>query len=98
MYARSLLKDADVDQLAEAVLTILEKVGALYQNKEILKALEDAGARVDHSRQVATFPRKMVNDFLAGIRKGTPSAQGKDDGHRKFSAPGPGGLFHNLSQ
>ena len=98
MYAKSLLKDVDVDQLAEAVLTILEKVGALYQSKEILTAIENVGARVDYSRQVATFPREMVNGFLVALRKETPAASGQDDGHRKFSAPGPGGLFHNLSQ
>ena len=98
MFGRSVLKDGDVEQLAEAVLTILEKVGGLYQNTDILKALEDVGARVDHARGVATFPRRMVEDFLVGIRKETSGAQGTDDGHRKFTAPGPGGLFHNLSQ
>ena len=98
MFGRSVLKDGDVEQLAEAVLTILEKVGALYQNKEVLKALEGLGAQVDYSREVATFPRRMVDEFLVTIRKEASSAQTLDDGHRKFTAPGPGGLFHNLSQ
>ncbi|MBM4083080.1 MAG: hypothetical protein FJ278_25450, partial [Planctomycetes bacterium] len=96
MFQRSLLKDADVEPLGEAALTILEKVGALYQNDEILKALDAAGARVDYQRQVATFPRKMVSEFLEAVRKEAPKTP--DDGHRKFSPPGEGGLFHNLSQ
>lgn len=98
MFERSLLQDSDVEKLSDAVLTTLEKVGALYQNEEILKALKVAGAHVDFTTQVATFPRKMVTEFLNGIRKEVAAMKDSDDGHRKFSAPSPGGLFHNLSQ
>ena len=51
MFQRSLLTDRDVEQLADAVLTVLDKVGALYQNEEILRALEKEGARVDFQGQ-----------------------------------------------
>ncbi len=97
MFIKNLICDADVEKLADAVLTTLEKVGALYQNEEILKALDAAGAKVDHDRQTARFPRELVKEFVEGLRKqaGAPPA---DDGHRTFAAPGPGGLFHNLSQ
>jgi trimethylamine:corrinoid methyltransferase-like protein len=97
MFERSLLRDEDVEPLADAVLTVLEKVGALYQNEEILRSLEAQGAKVDHSRQVAAFPRKMVCEFLDKVRSEAPKPQ-TDTGHKKFSAPGEGRLFHQLSQ
>ena len=96
MFERSLLTDADVDQLSDAVCTVLEKVGALYQNDEILRALDTCGARVDYSRQVATFPRQMVEEFVASLR--TEAGPAADDGRRSFAAPGQGKLFHQLCQ
>ena len=98
MFERSLLKNRDVEQLGDAVLTVLAKVGALYQNDEILKALDANGADVDYSRQVATFPEQMVCEFLDGVRKEASQAQSDDDGHRPFKAPGEAVLFHQLAQ
>ena len=96
MFERSLLTDGDVEQLGQAATTVLEKVGALYQNQHILEALDANGAKVDYARQVATFPKEMTREFLDAIRKETPPAD--DSGHRRFSAPGMGGMFHQLSQ
>ncbi len=96
MFQHSLLTDRDVEQLADAVLTVLEKVGALYQNEEILGALDKAGARVDFQRQVATFPRRMVTEFVGQLRAGREPDDG--DGHRSFAPPGKGKLFHQLCQ
>lgn len=98
MFERSLLRDQDVEKLGEAVLTVLEKLGALYQSPEILKALDGAGAQVDHSRETALFPRGMVRDFIAGLQKESAAKAQDDCGHRSFSAPGPGRMFHALSQ
>ena len=95
MFERCLLTDRDVEQLADAVLTVLERVGALYQNDEILDAVEAAGARVDRSRQVATFPRPLVEEFVRTLRAEAPPEQ---PGPRPFTAPAPGRLFHQLSQ
>ena len=53
MFERSLLTDGDVEQLGQAATTVLEKVGALYQNQHILEALDANGAKVDYARQVA---------------------------------------------
>ena len=98
MFERSLVREQDVERLGEAVLTVLAKVGALYQNEAILRALGAAGARVDASRQVATFPGEMTREFLDGLRREARRGDEQDDGHRKFTAPGPGRLFHQLSQ
>ncbi|NCO40147.1 MAG: hypothetical protein COZ06_17555 [Armatimonadetes bacterium CG_4_10_14_3_um_filter_66_18] len=97
MFDRSLLNDAQVTQLTDAVLTVLDELGAVYQNEEILKALEAAGARVDYGREVATFPPELVCRFVEDVRREQPSP-GEDDGHRAFVAPGAGRLFHQLSQ
>ncbi|NOZ20502.1 MAG: hypothetical protein GXP25_05365 [Planctomycetes bacterium] len=98
MFERSLLTDEGVEQLGEAVVTVLEKVGAMVQSEEILKALDAKGAKVDHEKQVATFPRKMTQEFVDGIRREYEQAEDQDDGHRKFSAPGQPKLFHQLAQ
>jgi len=98
MFERSLLTESDVEQLGEAVLTVLAKVGGMYQNQEILTALEANGARVDYTREVATFPKEMVREFLDDILREVSQAQQNDNGHRKFTAPEPGRMFHQLSQ
>ncbi len=97
MFERSLLKVEDVEPLGKAVLTVLEKVGALYQNEEILNALRTTGARVDHASQVARFPKEMTAEFLQGLRSESSSGDDTEDGDRAFRAPSPGWFFHQLS-
>ena len=68
MFQRSLLKDSDVEPLAEGVFAVLEKTGILCQNDEMLKALAAAGARVDLPSQRVTFPKRMQAEFVAQLR------------------------------
>jgi len=98
MFERSLFTDRDVEELGEAVLRVLAQVGALYQNQEILQALAASGAQVDHAREVATFPKEMVREFLNGLRKEASQAREEADTQRRFTAPEPGYMFHQLSQ
>ena len=98
MFERSLLTDDDVAQLSEAAFTVLEKVGASYQNQEILGALEAIGCRVDSSSQVALFPRELVDEFVEGVRREASQTQEDDGRHRGLTPPGMGGMFHQLSQ
>ena len=95
MFEENLLRDEDVAPLGEAVLTVLDKMGALYQNREILETLRASGARVDVSGEVATFPREMVRAFVEGLRK--EASEGPPDCPRRFAAPPPGWFFHQLS-
>jgi len=64
MLQRYSIRQEDVEPLAEGVLIVLEKVGMLYQNEEILHSLESIGARVDRENQIATFPRRLVEEFV----------------------------------
>ena len=95
MFERNLTRDEDVARLGDAVLTVLEKMGALYQNREILESLKASGARVDASGEVARFPGEMVREFVAGLRKETSDEATDDPG--PFTAPSPGWFFHQLS-
>ena len=96
MYQRRLLRDEQIEPLAEGVLTVLEKVGVLCQNEEMLRALEAAGAKVDYSSQMVIFPRKMVEEFVDVLRKET--AKEEQNGHRKFKAPPLPSMGRQLAQ
>ncbi|MBO3803801.1 MAG: hypothetical protein JTT11_08055, partial [Candidatus Brockarchaeota archaeon] len=84
MFQRSLLSDSDVGPLAEGVFSVLEKVGVLCQNREILKSLDAKGARVDYAQGTCKFPRKMQEEYYEKMREG-----GRENGRssRKFVAP-----------
>lgn len=69
MLQRTLLRDSDIEPLASGVLRILERVGILCQNDELLRALAAAGAKVDFAAQRVHFPKKMQLDFVEHLRK-----------------------------
>lgn len=69
MLQRSLLRDSDVEPLADGVTAVLERVGILCQNGELLRALDAAGARVDFAAERVHFPRKMQLAFVEALRK-----------------------------
>jgi len=83
VFQRYIFKDTDIEILGKKILKVLEKVGVLCQNKEILKALENKGAKVDYLQETATFPPDMVEEFVKIFRK---ESKDNDDGHRKFVA------------
>jgi len=68
MLQQFLVRDEDVEPLAEAVLEVLEKVGILCQNDELLGLLDRAGATVDFAAQRARFPKQMVAEYVAQFR------------------------------
>ena len=83
MSQYSLLKDSDIPPLADGVLAVLEDVGILCENEELLAKLDQAGARVDYTNQRAKFPSQMVSEFVEGFRQESrPSA-----GALSFTAP-----------
>jgi len=79
MLQRYLIRQEDVEPLAEGVLIVLEKVGMLYQNEEILHSLESIGARVDRENQIATFPRRLVEEFVEKLRKEAENGDEEDN-------------------
>ena len=68
MFQLHLIEDEHIEPLADAVMNVLEQVGILCQNEELLRALEGAGAKVDYSAERAWFPRNMVAEFVEGLR------------------------------
>jgi len=82
MFQRYLLEDGQVEPLAEGVLAVLEKVGILCQNDEMLRALDRAGAKVDFVSQRVKFPKEMVEEFVEEVRK-----EAEDEGWGKFADP-----------
>ncbi len=94
MFQVTMLKDEHVEPLADAVLEVLEKVGVLCQNRQMLEALESAGARVDYDQERAWLPRRVVEDFVAGLRK-------EHDGRLEqpaFAPPGQPGMGTQVAQ
>ena len=96
MFQRHLLKDTDVEPLAQAVFKVLDKVGIMCQNEEILRALKAMGAKVDLRAERVTFPKKMQQTFVEQIRK----EQSKRDTNAppKFTPPGLPGLGTQVAQ
>jgi trimethylamine--corrinoid protein Co-methyltransferase len=65
----NIFTDSDLDQLAEATLSVLERAGVMFQSDVILDALEQAGATVDRSPQRARLPRRMIEPIVERQRK-----------------------------
>lgn len=59
-----LLPREGVEAIKENTLKILEGAGFAYRHKGALKILEEHGAIVDYSREVAKLPRGLVLDCL----------------------------------
>lgn len=95
MFQTSLLTDSDIEPLADGVFAVLEEVGILCQNEELLQALEEMGAQVDSAAERVLFPRRMVADFVEGLRR--ENAQNKSVRPR-FGAIGMPGLGTQVAQ
>ena len=93
MFQQALLSDATVERLTDATSTVLEKVGIVCQNRQMLLALERWGATVDHDAETARFPRKAVEEFAASLRQ-----EAKEDGAPAFRAPPRPGLGTQVAQ
>jgi len=96
MFQYNILRDSDIEQIGESVFKVLEKVGVLCQNREILEALEQAGAKVDYSSETVTFPKRMCIDLLEKIRKDNQSTV--DNVARKFEKPSLAELGTQVAQ
>jgi trimethylamine--corrinoid protein Co-methyltransferase len=95
MFQVSLLKDTDIEPLAEGVLVVLEEVGILCQNAEMRQALAEMGARVDHEAERVLLPRRLVSEFVEGLRKETERSRPQPP---RFVPPGPPGLGTQVAQ
>lgn len=78
-----ILRDQDVELLGQGVLRILETVGLHVENRELLQALQSAGAKVDFDGQCARFPQSLTEAFVAQV-----SAEDKGEWARRIAGMG----------
>ena len=95
MFQRGMLSDSSVEQLARSVMGVLEQVGIVCQNAELLRALSESGAVVDEARNRAWFPSSLVAEFAAGLRQ---SAHDPEDEKPGFSPPALARLGTQVAQ
>jgi len=91
-----LLNDNDLPLLAEATLDVLEQVGILCQNAELLDALEQWGAVVDRDNEIARFPKKATAKFIADLK--TEMGEDPPDAPRPFPPTGFPGMGCQVAQ
>jgi len=95
LLQRATIKDSDVEPLAEGVFRILETVGVLCQNDDMLQALDAAGAQVDHAAERALFPREMVAEHVETFRRQGTAGEPAD---LRFTPPGLPGVGTQVAQ
>ena len=96
MLQRTLLRDSDIEPLAEGVVSVLERVGILCQNDELLQALKAAGAKVELDTQRVSFPAEMVDEFVVQLRSETGHGPDYDAERPWQRAGGSGGPFSRI--
>jgi len=96
MFQEALMTGADAERILEGVLKTLQQTGMMIQNRDLLTALEKAGADVDCSAERARLPRQMVQDVLEVQRKSV--GEEERDLPSKIQAPGLPGLGCQVAQ
>jgi trimethylamine--corrinoid protein Co-methyltransferase len=66
-YRLRFLTDAQLDQLQEATLDILEHVGVRFPSDRCLTILADHGAHVDRASQIVRMPRDLVMRAMSTV-------------------------------
>jgi len=91
----NILTESDLDRLAEATLSTLERAGVMYQSDEILDALDRAGAEVDRATRRARLPRRLIEDILERQRADAGPAGPPAERREPGPADGPLPGIHN---
>ncbi len=63
-----LFTEDDLERLHDASLRVLEDPGMCIMSPQLLEALEQHGARVDHAAQTVRFPRVLVESTIAAMQ------------------------------
>ena len=66
-YRLQFLTDAQLDQIQESTLDILENVGVKFPSEKCLSIFTEHGAHVDRKSQVVKLPRDMVFNALKTV-------------------------------
>ncbi len=78
-----MLRDQDVELLRQGTLQVLADIGLHVENRELLVALQSAGAVVDFEGQCARFPQPLTEAFVAAVQ-----AEDKGDWARRVAGMG----------
>ena len=95
MFGPALLQDDHTEPLAQNVYQVLETVGILCQNAEMLAALDTFGARVDAAEQRVRFPAALTEAFVAAVRQENAGSAGWSPAP---AAPGLAGVSTHVAQ
>jgi len=69
MFQRGIISEDHINPLADSVLEVLEAVGALCQNDDLMRGLHEMGAQVDFKAERVYFPRDLTAEFVEGMRE-----------------------------
>ena len=58
----------EMERIHQAALAILAEPGMKIMEPRLLKALDAAGAKVDHDTQQVSFPAELVEETLAAMQ------------------------------
>jgi trimethylamine--corrinoid protein Co-methyltransferase len=85
------LTEKEMDLLHESAIRVLEEIGMKIQHPEALEVLGEWGCRVDLERQVVKFPRAVVENAIAKMRKDFAPLRGtpEEPGGLRFEKPVP---------
>jgi trimethylamine--corrinoid protein Co-methyltransferase len=62
-----LLSTAEIEDIHNASLIILEKTGVMIKNSQALQSLKDFGCEVDFDKKIAHIPQQLVNDSISKV-------------------------------
>jgi len=66
-HLHNFLEDAQLDQLQEATLKILENTGVKFPSEKALKIFAEQGAEVDFDSQIVNIPRNLVLKAMSTV-------------------------------
>ena len=66
------LSEDEVLRINDAALRILDEIGILAPNRELLAMCRERGCVIDDARQIVRFPRKLMDAFIDGMRRKVP--------------------------
>ena len=84
-FQSQVLTDSEKEQIHNEALNILESTGAKFHSRSVLKLLESHAVKVDWDKQIARFPRELVEQAL----KTSPSSYALGARNPKYDYPVP---------
>ena len=71
LKALEILSESEINRIIETAIRILEDTGFIIENDNILKLLENNGARTDRDLKKVFIPGTMTESFLGNVNRKT---------------------------